>query len=57
MSKSPLRRVLCQDKGQLGRRGGEVVSRVGLQIIPERRRGGTAERDRMKGGREVWIEG
>lgn len=43
MSKSPLRRVLCQDKGQLDRG-------VGGGIIPERRRGGTAERDRMKGG-------
>ena len=52
MSKSPLRRVLCQDRGQLDEEGGGGWSGVGREIIPERRRGGTAERDRMKAGRE-----
>lgn len=45
MSKSPLRRVPCQEEGQLGdgRWGG------GQGEAADRRQGGTAERDRMKG--------
>lgn len=33
-------------------KGGGGRSGVGREIIPERRREGTAERDRMKAGRE-----